>query len=68
MKIASLSTLLTQRRIRRIDLARGMCVNKSTVTRWDRAGVPAARVLDVERFTGISRHQIRPDIFGEKPQ
>ncbi|WP_025031443.1 transcriptional regulator [Nitratireductor aquibiodomus] len=27
--------------------------------------VPPARVLDLERITGISRHDIRPDIYGK---
>jgi DNA-binding transcriptional regulator YdaS (Cro superfamily) len=25
--------------------------------------VPVARVLDVERITGITRHELRPDIY-----
>ncbi|RWE81927.1 MAG: hypothetical protein EOS63_08040 [Mesorhizobium sp.] len=29
---------------------------------WKR--VPAERVLDIERATGISRHAQRPDLFG----
>lgn len=29
---------------------------------WRR--VPAERVLDLERISGISRHDIRPDVFG----
>jgi DNA-binding transcriptional regulator YdaS (Cro superfamily) len=35
------------------------------VSLWKR--VPAGRVLDVERITGVSRHELRPDIFGEAP-
>lgn len=35
------------------------------VSQWNR--VPADRVLDVERLTGISRHDLRPDIFGPAP-
>ncbi|MDV2966396.1 YdaS family helix-turn-helix protein [Nitratireductor aquimarinus] len=27
--------------------------------------VPPARVLDLERISGVSRHHIRPDIYGE---
>lgn len=29
-----------------------------------RRRLPAERVLDIERITGISRHELRPDIFG----
>ena len=30
-------------------------------------GVPANRVLALEELTGISRHDLRPDIFGPTP-
>lgn len=38
-------------------------------SRWETGGrkIPAERVLDIERITGISRHELRPDVFGEKP-
>lgn len=42
-------------------------VDKSTLLRWEEGKVPPARVLDVERITGISRHVLRPDIFGDAP-
>ncbi|PZP64983.1 MAG: hypothetical protein DI604_25710, partial [Delftia acidovorans] len=32
------------------------------VSQWKK--VPAERVLEVERVTGISRHELRPDVFG----
>ena len=44
-------------------LAKDIGVHHSTVIYWDRKGVPAERVLDVERLTGIPRHQLRPDIY-----
>lgn len=28
--------------------------------------VAADKVLEVERVTGISRHELRPDVFGER--
>ena len=31
---------------------------------WRR--VPAERVLDFERVTGISRHVVRPDLYGSE--
>jgi DNA-binding transcriptional regulator YdaS (Cro superfamily) len=30
--------------------------------------VPAERVLEIERLTGVSRHELRPDVFGPAPQ
>lgn len=39
-------------------------------SRWEngRRKVPAERVLDLERITGVSRHFLRPDVFGPAPQ
>ena len=39
-------------------------INKSTVMRWERDGVPLERVVVVEDITGISRSYLRPDVFG----
>lgn len=39
-------------------------VDKSTVLRWEQRRVPAERVLDIERLTGVSRYELRADIFG----
>ena len=44
-------------------MAAAFGVNKSTVLRWEMGRVPADRVLDVERATGISRHELRPDLY-----
>lgn len=37
-------------------------ITSQAVSQWRR--VPAGRVLDVEAVTGVSRHDLRPDIFG----
>lgn len=39
-------------------------LTSQAVSQWKR--IPPARVIDVERLTGISRHDLRPDIFGER--
>ena len=39
-------------------------LTSQAVSQWTR--VPPARVLDIEAATGISRHELRPDIFGAK--
>lgn len=49
------------------ELGRQIGVTHSAVLQWQHSGVPAVRVLDVERLTGISRHDLRPDIFGPSP-
>jgi DNA-binding transcriptional regulator YdaS (Cro superfamily) len=34
-----------------------------TVAAWKRRGIPPERVIAVENATGVSRHEIRPDIY-----
>lgn len=58
-----LAILLRRRGKRLSALAADLGLNKTTVTRWAQKRVPAERVLDVERATGISRHELRPDIY-----
>lgn len=43
--------------------------NPSVVANWRTRGrVPAERAIQIEAVTGISRHQLRPDIFGPAPE
>lgn len=37
-----------------------------TISKWENGRIPAERVLDVERITGIPRHRLRPDIYPEE--
>jgi DNA-binding transcriptional regulator YdaS (Cro superfamily) len=39
-------------------------LSPQAVHKWA-AQVPAERVLLVERVTGVSRHRLRPDVFGD---
>lgn len=39
----------------------GHRITSQAVSQWDR--VPADRVLSVESVTGVSRHDLRPDIY-----
>lgn len=48
-----------------VSLARELGIKHTAMYSWKR--VPAERVLDIERIAGISRHELRPDIFGEAP-
>lgn len=40
-------------------------ITSQAVSQWRQ--VPPERVLAVEGLTGISRHDLRPDIFGASP-
>lgn len=39
-------------------------VDRKTILRWEQGAfpIPADRVLEVEAITGISRHDLRPDL------
>lgn len=43
------------------QVARGLGISTGAVAKWRR--VPADRVLAVERLTGLSRHDLRPDLY-----
>lgn len=43
------------------DIARACRITPGAVSQWSR--VPAERVLDVERVTGVPRHELRPDLY-----
>lgn len=53
---------LNEVRGRRVELATALGIGPSALSQW--ANVPADRCLEVERVTGISRHDLRPDVFG----
>lgn len=42
-------------------------VNKTTWLRWEKGEfpIPAKRLSEIEKATGISRQKLRPDIFTE---
>lgn len=42
-------------------IGRGLGITSQAIGQWKR--VPAERVLDVERITGVSRHELRPDLY-----
>lgn len=47
-------------------LARELGITPQAVAQW--RVIPAERVLDIERITGVSRHEQRPDVFGSVPE
>lgn len=61
--MGALRTYFSKERGRITKLANELGVSTAAVSQWDR--VPAERVLEVERITGISRHELRPDVFAE---
>ena len=51
-----------------VSLAKAISVTPQAVNQWVAKGVvPAARCIAVEAATGVSRHDLRPDVFGPAP-
>jgi DNA-binding transcriptional regulator YdaS (Cro superfamily) len=42
-------------------LASELGITSSAISQWHR--VPAERTIDIERLTGIPRHDLRPDLY-----
>ena len=42
-------------------LASELGITPQALSQWDR--VPPLRVLEVERLTGVPRHELRPDVY-----
>lgn len=42
-------------------MARCLGLTRAAVLKWER--VPAERVVEIERITGIAREKLRPDLF-----
>ena len=48
-------------------LGRALNIGQTTISYWCRKGkIPAEHVLKVEELTGVSRHDLRPDIYPEE--
>lgn len=48
------------------EVARDAGVTAAMWSRFEneKRRVPAERVLEIESMTGVSRHELRPDVFG----
>lgn len=47
---------------RRTALAKAIGITPAAIWQWQK--VPAERIGDISRFTGIPLEELRPDIFG----
>ena len=45
------------------ELARTLDVTHAAVRQWSEHGIPAERVISIERATGIPREALRPDLY-----
>ena len=68
MNAKPLPELLRRVGMNQSELARRLRINRSNVSHWLRSRVPAERVLEIERASGISRYDLRPDIYPPSPE
>jgi DNA-binding transcriptional regulator YdaS (Cro superfamily) len=45
-------------------IAASLKIYRGSVSKWQR--IPAERVVDIERITGIPREELRPDLYRRK--
>lgn len=51
-----------------VVVARKIGIKYQSVQEWIARGqIPAQRVIEMEKLTGVSRHRLRPDVFGPRP-
>lgn len=43
------------------QLARALGLSRAAISQWRE--IPVKRVLEIERVTGVSREQLRPDLY-----
>jgi DNA-binding transcriptional regulator YdaS (Cro superfamily) len=48
-------------------LARQLGITRQAVEQWRGRVVPPEHVLVIEKITGVSRYDLRPDIYGAPP-
>jgi DNA-binding transcriptional regulator YdaS (Cro superfamily) len=65
MRRRSFASLLRGKNLTQRELADRLGISRAMVSHWccDRKRITAERALDIERATGISRAEIRPDLF-----
>jgi DNA-binding transcriptional regulator YdaS (Cro superfamily) len=65
MTIAETAWATERKALYLIDIAKGLGISLNAVSRWTR--VPAERVADVSRLTGVPRERLRPDLYPPEP-
>lgn len=64
MEDSALKLMIQSKGLRLVDVAEKVGVHKSQISKWEIGTVPPKRVLKLEEATGISRHVLRPDVYG----
>lgn len=67
MEIKALKKARVAKSLTLEEIGRHLGVNKSTVMRWENGiiPVPLKHIEKLERFTGVHRSSLRPDVYSE---
>ena len=49
-----------------VELAKRLKIRPQAISQWTK--VPSERVIAVEKATGVSRNDLRPDLYPDDPQ
>jgi DNA-binding transcriptional regulator YdaS (Cro superfamily) len=58
-----LKSIFAKHGVVKLHLAKSLGITHGAVNQWRR--VPAERVVEVERITGIPREKLRPDLYAQ---
>lgn len=51
-----------------VKLAEALGIKAPSISEWRARGkVPAERCLEIEKLTGVSRYELREDVYGSAP-
>ena len=63
MTEAPLKELFRSRGIKLVSIASALGVDKGTVTKWMQSKIPVEHAREIERITGVPKHELRPDVW-----
>ena len=49
-------------------VAAALKISRQAVHKWDRCPVENLTALKLEEMSGVSRYELRPDVFGKRPK
>jgi len=60
---SALTTYRKAEKLTQAQLAAKFGVRPPAICKWEQRRIPAERVLEVERITGVPRQELRPDLY-----
>ena len=61
--ISTVDTVVAKHFRTKREFAQAIGVSEQRLQKWRRTKIPAELVLNIEARTGVSRHELRPDLY-----